>query len=233
MSTNSSYAFWAGKNESVADIVKNSETGFAVTPQGKLYCAGATISGDLNAGSVGGWTIDSTGIWKGNTTLTSDGKLTCTSGDIGGWTIDSTSISATSNGKTTTLSSSGGITAISLNIGSWGTIGDTEGKTDSAATTNIGITSKSGSGIVLESATNIRLSALSSSTYDGVTIRGQDIYLGSRASGDSIHLTDTNGGSTTTLKAYINSLIKSATSSYVTKSEVSSMISAANSSSSN
>ena len=102
-----------------------------------------TRAGDLHSksGDIGGWSISSSTLSGGNTTLYSNGKIECanlvanTTGSIGGWTINSSHLS----GGNTTLSSDGTITCSKLIANTSGSIGGW----------TIGSNSLSGSGITL------------------------------------------------------------------------------------
>ena len=85
-------------------------------------------SGHLTAkggGSIGGWSINNTTLTGGNTTLNSNGTITCanlqanTAGKIGGWTIGGSTLT----GGNTTLNSNGTITCSDLQANSSGSIG--------------------------------------------------------------------------------------------------------------
>ena len=126
-----------------------------------------TRAGELHSksGTIGGWSIGSSTLSGGNTTLYSNGKIECenlianTSGSIGGWTINSGHLS----GGNTTLNSNGTITCAKL-------IANTEG---SIGGWTIGATSLTGSGITLGtgqiSGTNFTLGASGLSFTSGGT----------------------------------------------------------------
>ena len=84
------YAFWAG-----ADVNNSENAPFRVGHDGSLRATSADISGKITAtsGSIGGWTINSSSITRGSTTLGANGTITtqnlnATGGSVGGWTID-------------------------------------------------------------------------------------------------------------------------------------------------
>jgi len=120
------------------------------------------------AGTIGNWTINSTTLTAGNTTLNSNGTITCSnleassSGHIGGWTIGSSSLTA----GNTTLSADGTITCTALYASNTGSIGGW----------SIGGSSLSGGGITLGS---------------GGTITGAGFAL----SGSGLVLTNPGGAS--------------------------------------
>ena len=81
-------------------LVYHSSEGYKwyVRPDGHMYASSAEIHGSIYAGSgtIGGWTINSSSISRGNTILGASGTITtknlnATGGSIGGWTIDGTS----------------------------------------------------------------------------------------------------------------------------------------------
>ena len=123
------------------DIVLGLGSNFAVDSKGNLYAnnanltnitASGTISGStITGGTISGAkitasemeasTITATEITNGQTfSLSSGGRLTCTSASIGGWEVGESSISNSSGGFT--LNPSGGITSGYLNT-------DANGKT--------------------------------------------------------------------------------------------------------
>ena len=88
LSTNNIYIGHSGKTFNIlgknrSSIVLRMGSNFGVTSGGKLYASGAEISGALNGGSIN---INDKFI------VTSAGYVTATSGKIGGWTIDSDEI---------------------------------------------------------------------------------------------------------------------------------------------
>ena len=109
--TRSASRFWIGASAATT-------APFRVTQSGKLYAAGAVISGTIKAstistvtGSIGGWKIGTNFISGGVTKLYSSGlivtnKLKASGGTIGGWTVGPTKISSAK----TVLYSSGRIT---------------------------------------------------------------------------------------------------------------------------
>ena len=114
------------------DGISLGEDKFWVTRAGNLHS---------KSGDIGGWSISSSTLKGGNTTLYSNGKIECenlvanSTGSIGGWTINSNHLS----GGNTTLNSNGTITCSRL-------IANTEG---SIGGWTIGSNSLSGNGLVL------------------------------------------------------------------------------------
>lgn len=90
---------------------------FSVNSSGHLTAKGG--------GSIAGWSISDTILTGGQTTLNSNGTITCsnlianTSGSIGGWTINPTTLT----GGNTTLNSDGTITCRNLIANTSGSIG--------------------------------------------------------------------------------------------------------------
>ena len=91
-------------------------------------------------GKIGGWSIDHSTLTGGNTTLNSNGTITCSTlyannkGSIGGWTIGSSTLT----GGNTTLNSNGTITCNQLIANTSGSIGGWNINSNSLSTSSGG-----------------------------------------------------------------------------------------------
>ena len=132
-------------------------------------------------GYIGGWKIEATQLSSNNGAITfnsSDGSLRgasiyTQSGEIGGWKINQTSLT----GGKTTLDSANGITtnAITINDGVQGKIGHFQGNDGSGATEVLGIQETTSHGIVLETSSNIRLSAAGGGNCNAIYLKSNSI----------------------------------------------------------
>jgi len=76
IATSGGYAFYAGDTTA-------SSAEFRVTPEGLLTATSASITGSVtaNSGAIGGWSLTSTSLSGGNTTISSTGDITVGSGE--------------------------------------------------------------------------------------------------------------------------------------------------------
>lgn len=150
MASSGTYRFWAGASSgsTASNPIFTGSSFFYVTSTGEMKCKNAAINGEITAdkGTIGGWTITSSGLQNSSGTIrlstsslkvgdnfsvsstgkltannaTITGRITANRGKIGGWTIDDDRISA----GDTTLWDDGEIECYNLDanggyIGGW------------------------------------------------------------------------------------------------------------------
>nr|DAL81319.1 MAG TPA: Fibronectin type III protein [Bacteriophage sp.] len=150
MASSGTYRFWAGagSGSTASNPIFTGSSFFYVTSTGEMKCKNAAINGEITAdkGTIGGWTITSSGLQNSSGTIrlstsslkvgdnfsvsstgkltannaTITGRITANRGKIGGWTIDDDRISA----GDTTLWDDGEIECYNLDanggyIGGW------------------------------------------------------------------------------------------------------------------
>ena len=182
-------------------------TNCSISADGKITASNVDLTGKITAssGSIGGFTIDSTKIYNGKSTLTSNtagvyigtdgislgsgstfkvtnsGELTATSGSVGGFTIDSTKIY---NGKSTLTSNTAGVyigtDGISLGTGSTFKVTKSGALTASDAEISGKITASSGSigGFTIDSTKIYNGKSTLTANAAGVYIGTDGISLG-------------------------------------------------------
>lgn len=125
MASTGNAAFWAGSglNSGSTDIGNASDAKFLVTRSGKLYCASATVRGDItadnlecNRGNIGGWTISGTGLSSNGISLYSDGRIYAGNGSF---VVSSDGSMIANNANITGNINATTLECIAGNIGGW------------------------------------------------------------------------------------------------------------------
>ena len=154
------YALWAGSNTPSSAPFRVQKNGTVTMTS--LTATGANITGTINAsnGRIGGWYISSSGLSNSDIWGNASIQLSTTSGlKVGN------NFSVTTSGALNATGATLGGTCIARDFSIRnnntviGTIGYQAGSTGDDATNNVGIVSTSGNGIIIDAATNIRLTA--------------------------------------------------------------------------
>lgn len=155
---------------------------FAVTTAGKLLASGADISGKIvaDSGKIGSWNIDNGAITNTHTTLTSDGKISCSEATISG-NITATYLTATDSGKIGPWIFNDEAIYNGKGIGEAGSTG-LSNYADWAFWANNGAFRVAQDGYLYANNADIK-GTISGSTIKGSTISGSTIYTGNSTSG--------------------------------------------------
>ena len=155
---------------------------FAVTTAGKLLASGADISGKIvaDSGKIGSWNIDNGAITNTHTTLTSDGKISCSEATISG-NITATYLTATDSGKIGPWIFNNDAIYNGKGIGEAGSTG-LSNYADWAFWANNGAFRVAQDGYLYANNADIK-GTISGSTIKGSTVSGSTIYTGTSSSG--------------------------------------------------